>query len=56
MGEAGAIPNTARSPPECYCVKMGSDVSQFNVSFIVEGEVTRQESMTTTSERETSGF
>ena len=36
--------------------KMGSDARHVNVSFIVEGKVTRQESITTTSERGTSVF
>ena len=30
------------------CIKMGCDVSRFNVSFIVRGKVTRQRPQTTT--------
>ena len=45
-----------RSPPECHhqndsCIKMDSDESHFNVSFIVRDKVTRQSPQTTTFEK-----
>ena len=29
------MPNTTLSPPECSCIKMGSNESHFNASLIV---------------------
>ena len=40
-GEREIIPIATLSPPECSCVKMGSDESCFNVSLIVRDKVTR---------------
>ena len=38
------------TPPEYSCIKMGSDESHFNVSFIVRDKVARQCPQTTTFE------
>ena len=38
------------SPPELFCIQMGSDESHFNVGVVVWGKVTRQCPRTTTSE------
>ena len=56
VGEAGAIPSTALSPPELYYIKMGSDGRHFNVSLYCGGQSHKTESLTTTSERGTSVF
>ena len=42
-GEGDYIPVAKLSPPESCdsCIKMGSDESDFNVSLIVRGKVTR---------------
>ena len=47
VGEEGDyfIPNTALSPPEWSCVKMGSDESRFNVLLIAKGKVTKRMSV-----------
>ena len=34
-GKRETIPNAALSPPEWFCIKIGSGASHFNVSFIV---------------------
>ena len=31
-GEGDYIPIATQSPPECFCTKVGSDESHFNVS------------------------
>ena len=37
-GRGGTIPNAALSPPEQFCIKMGSDENRFNVSINCEGQ------------------
>ena len=38
-GEGGqTIPKTTLSPPDWFCIKMGSDVSHLSVSLIVRGK------------------
>ena len=50
-GEEGEyIPTTTLSPPDDFCIKMGSDESHFNVSLVVRDKVTRQCPQTTTFE------
>ena len=51
VGEEGEyIPTTTLSPPDDFCIKMGSDESHFNVSLVVRDKVTRQCPQTTTFE------
>ena len=35
------MPNAALSPPEWFCITMGSDVSRLNVSLIAGSKVRR---------------
>ena len=49
-GGGDYIPIATLSPPEYSCIKMGSDESHFNVSFIVSDKVTGQCPQTTTFE------
>ena len=49
-GEGEYVPIATLSPPECFCIKIGSEESHFNVSLIVKDRVTRQCSQTTTFE------
>ena len=40
--ERETIPTATLSPPEWFCIKMGSGESHFNLSLTVRGKVTRQ--------------
>ena len=50
VGEEGDyIPIATLSPPDEFCIKMGSDESHFNVSLIMRVKVTRQRSQLVTT-------
>ena len=49
-GEGDYIPITTLSPPDDFCIKVGSDESHFNVSVSVRDKATRQCPQTTTFE------
>ena len=51
-GKGRTTPDATLSSPEWFCIEMGSDESNFNVSFIVRGKVTTQCLRSTTSKRE----
>ena len=50
-GGGGTTSNATPSPPGCLRFKTGSAESDFNVSLIVRGKVTRQCPQTTTFEK-----
>ena len=42
QGELINIANTILPPPKRFCISMGGDESQFNVSLTASGKITRQ--------------